>query len=72
MLLAEHEPLVHRLVGNILREQGYIALEAANGLESLSIAQKYAEGQIDLLSSDVVMPQMSGGELAERLLLIFP
>jgi CheY-like chemotaxis protein len=72
VLLAEDEPLVRSLVSNLLRDQGYIVLEAADGLEALSMAQEYAGGQIDLLLSDVVMPQMGGRELAERLLMIFP
>jgi signal transduction histidine kinase/CheY-like chemotaxis protein len=72
VLLAEDEPLVRSLVSNLLRDQGYIVLEATNGLEALSMAQEYAGGQIDLLLSDVVMPLMGGRELAERLLMIFP
>ena len=72
VLLAEDEPLVRSLVSDLLRDQGYIVLEAANGLEALSMAQEYAGGQIDLLLSDVVMPLMGGRELAERLLMIFP
>jgi CheY-like chemotaxis protein len=72
VLLAEDEPLVRSLVSNLLRDQGYIVLEATNGVEALSMAQEYAGGQIDLLLSDVVMPLMGGRELAERLLMIFP
>jgi two-component system cell cycle sensor histidine kinase/response regulator CckA len=72
VLLAEDEPLVRSLVGNILRDQGYRVLEAANGLEALLMVQEYAGGQIELLLSDVVMPQMGGRELSERLLSIFP
>ncbi len=72
VLLAEDEPLVRSLVSDLLRDQGYIVLEATNGLEALSMAQEYAGGQIDLLLSDVVMPLMGGRELAERLLMIFP
>jgi CheY-like chemotaxis protein len=60
--LAEDEPLVRSLVSNLLSDQGYIVLEAANGPEALSMAEGHAGGQIDLLISDVVMPQM-GAEI---------
>jgi CheY-like chemotaxis protein len=72
VLLVEDEPMVRTLVSQILRDQGYLVLQAANGVEALSVAQDYRDGQIDLLLSDVVMPQMGGKELAERLLTMLP
>ena len=47
-----------RLAALVLQQQGYAVLEAANGDYALRVAQKYAGKQIDLLLSDVVMPQM--------------
>jgi two-component system cell cycle sensor histidine kinase/response regulator CckA len=66
ILLVEDEPEVRRLARNMLRELGYKVIEAANGLEALRICQ---DGRIavDLLFTDVIMPQMSGPQLAEKL-----
>ena len=66
ILLAENEDAVRTLLSRVLQSHGYTVLEAANGVEALKIAGDHPE-QIHLLLTDVVMPQMGGRELAERL-----
>jgi len=66
ILLAEDEPMLRRIGVRVLEGQGYRVLEAANGVEALRVAAGHA-GRIDLLLTDVVMPQMGGRELADRL-----
>jgi PAS domain S-box-containing protein len=66
VLLAEDEAAVRNLVAEMLRAQGYTVLEADNGEAGLRLAQEYKE-TIQLLLTDVIMPQMGGKELAERL-----
>ena len=66
LLLVEDEDSVRELVRNVLREKGYRVLEASRGEEALELSDLYA-GRIDLLVTDVVMPQMNGRELARRL-----
>jgi hypothetical protein len=63
ILLAEDEPGVRKYTRQILEKHGYTVLEASNGREALSAARQF-EGEIDLLLTDVVMPQMGGAELA--------
>jgi PAS domain S-box-containing protein len=72
VLLVENEPLVRGLASRVLREQGYKVLEVANGFEAMRVAQMHAEEQIDLLLTDVLMPGMSGRELAESLGPLLP
>ena len=66
ILLAEDEPPVRRLVQRVLTRRGYHVIEAANGREALDVARAHS-GRIDALVTDVVMPEMTGPELAEAL-----
>jgi CheY-like chemotaxis protein len=66
VLLVEDEERVRDMTKEILQESGYQVLEAKHGQEALLVADQYP-GIIHLMLSDVVMPQMSGRELAERL-----
>ena len=67
VLLVEDEQAVRNLVTRILRQRGYTVLEARSGQEALDISRAH-DGEIDLLLTDVVMPELGGRELAERLL----
>ncbi len=71
LLLVEDEEAVRALVRNVLKERGYRVMEASRGQDALELAEQYW-GQIDLLVTDVVMPQMSGHELARRLANLHP
>jgi signal transduction histidine kinase len=72
VLLAEDEPALRELAARMLRNQGYTVVEAANGEEALQLAQRWAGAPLDLLLTDVVMPKMSGEELAARLKALYP
>lgn len=65
VLLVEDEELVRKLAGEILRASGYQALLAKNGEEAVTICKEYA-GSIDLMLTDVVMPDSIGNVVAER------
>jgi signal transduction histidine kinase/CheY-like chemotaxis protein len=67
VLIVEDERDVRELLGELLRGEGYGVLEARDGGEALAVAARHP-GTIDLLLCDVVMPRLSGGEVAEKLL----
>ncbi len=67
ILLAEDEPSVRMLAARVLRSLGYTVIEATNGDEALKLAQSADGPVIKFLLTDVVMPQMSGQILAERI-----
>lgn len=67
LLLVEDDQQVRCLARTILESQGYKILEARDGQEALEVSRKY-EDVIHLLVTDVIMPFMSGRELAEQLL----
>lgn len=71
ILLVEDEPAVRGLVQETLRLQGYTVLEARHGIEALLTGARHV-GPIHLLLTDVVMPQMSGPEVAEKLVVVRP
>jgi PAS domain S-box-containing protein len=71
VLVVEDEEAVRGLAARILRMAGYRVLSAASGADALALCAEH-EGRIDLLLTDVVMPQMSGRELWERLSKLRP
>jgi len=72
LLLVEDDPVLREMAATLLRRLGYTVLEAANGLEALGLKQPRDLGPIDVLFTDVVMPQMSGKELADRVQALSP
>jgi two-component system cell cycle sensor histidine kinase/response regulator CckA len=71
VLLVEDEDGVRLLARLTLQRHGYHVLEARHGGEALLFCEQH-EGDIHLLATDVVMPQMSGRELADRLRILRP
>jgi PAS domain S-box-containing protein len=71
ILVAEDEDQLRQVVQRALEEQGFSVLVARDGHEAISLCTRHA-GNIDLLLTDLVMPHMSGRELAERLVSLRP
>jgi PAS domain S-box-containing protein len=71
VLVVEDEDELRRLAVRELEERGYLVLAAANGVEAMEVARSL-ERPIDLLVTDVVMPEMNGVELAQSLLELWP
>jgi PAS domain S-box-containing protein len=72
ILLVEDDPALREMAGTLLRRLGYTVWAAANGIEALNLKQQRNIGHIDLLFTDVVMPHMSGRELADRVQSLYP
>lgn len=66
VLVAEDEDGVRQLVASMLRGHGYTVHEASDGAEALRLAEGL-EGELDLLLTDVVLPQRSGADVAAAL-----
>jgi CheY-like chemotaxis protein len=71
VLVTEDEPAIRNLAARVLRGLGYRVLVAESGDEALGVVNRHAE-KIDLLLTDVVMPGMSGRQLAGRLTALLP
>ena len=71
ILLVEDEPAILTMTQNMLRRQGYTVLAAGSSSEAIRLAQDHA-GKIDLLITDVVMPEMNGRDLARTMQSICP
>jgi PAS domain S-box-containing protein len=73
ILLVEDQDILRSLAEDILTEAGYKVLSASNGRAALNLVEEENTlNKIDLLITDVIMPQMNGPELADRLLRVQP
>ncbi len=71
ILLVEDEPAILQMTTKMLKRHGYSVLAAATPGEALDLARRHA-GEIHLLVTDVIMPEMNGRELAKQLLSLYP
>jgi two-component system cell cycle sensor histidine kinase/response regulator CckA len=71
VLLVEDEQIVRNLAQEVLKQYGYTVICAADGEEGLRVCKEF-EGRIALMITDVVMPRMSGRELAEQVATLRP
>ena len=71
ILLVEDEETVRRLTRQVLENCGYSVLEASHGKQALDICDR-SEGTIHLMITDIVMPSMSGPELAQHVGVLRP
>ena len=72
LLVVEDEPTVRHLANHVLENQGYTVLRAMNGQHALHLAQEHKGPPIRLVITDVIMPQMGGKVMAERLKTTYP
>jgi DNA-binding NtrC family response regulator len=71
ILLVEDEHAVRHATAEFLKLHGYHVLEAKDGMDALSVVKSYAS-PVHLVVTDVVMPNMSGGQLATELGKLMP
>ena len=70
VLVVDDEDLVRKFVERVLRDAGYQTTTASDGPEALAVAAKLET--FDILVTDVMMPQMTGDELARRIRIATP
>src|SRR2546430_17636226 len=71
VLVAEDEDAVRQIIEKALQARGYQVMVARDGSEAIALASRHA-GQIDLLVTDVIMPDMNGRVLSQRLTQVRP
>jgi len=71
ILVVDDAPMVLGMIKRILSSRGYRLLLASNGAEALELAKK-SDGEIDLLLTDVVMPGITGLDLAREFIKTYP
>ena len=72
ILLVEDDPALREMAARCCRRLGYTVYRRPTAVEALSLSQQRGNGHIDLLFTDVVMPHMSGKELADRVRALYP
>ncbi len=72
VLLVEDEAMLRELAVTVLKTLGYEVLTAANGVQALEVVKTLNGMPLDLLITDVVMPEMGGPQLAEKLQPLYP
>ena len=72
VLLVEDEPMLRELAVTVLKTFGYEVMTAENGVLALDVVKELNGARLDLLITDVVMPEMGGRELAEKLQKLHP
>jgi DNA-binding NtrC family response regulator len=71
ILLVEDEPSILRMTRMMLERKGYTVISAATPTQAMEKAKNHS-GAIDLLMTDVVMPEMNGRDLAEEITALYP
>lgn len=71
IMVVEDEDDVRHLLADVLSRSGYRVLDAGHGPDALRLAEQH-DGRIDLVISDMVMPQMDGWEVARRMAVLRP
>lgn len=71
VMVVEDDKDVRKLASTILGQKGYTVLAAKGGNDALQLLERY-DGQVDLLLTDVVMPEMNGKQLHDRMVLKYP
>ena len=72
ILLVEDDAALCEMAAQLLRRLGYSVLAASNGMNALQLVEQRGKEPIDLLFTDMVMPQLNGKELSESVLALHP
>ena len=72
VLLVEDEPIVREAASQALRSRGFVVLEASDGLEAARVAEEHAGERIHVALIDLVLPLMTGTEVARIVKEIHP